>query len=66
MQREGYRSFGPGTTPVMVNVVAPPPLVNNAQVVGMTVPARMVTGEGYLVSVTMRNTGTKTWTPTAP
>jgi len=66
MQREGYGSFGPGTTPVMVNVVAPPPLVNNAQVVGMTAPARMVTGEGYHVSVTMRNTGTKTWTPTVP
>ena len=63
MQREGYGSFGPGTTPVMVNVVAPPPLVNNAQVVGMTAPNRMITGQRYNVAVTMRNTGTTAWAP---
>jgi hypothetical protein len=31
MQREGYGSFGPGTTPVTINVVAPPPLVNKVR-----------------------------------
>ena len=63
MQRETYGSFGPGTTPVTINVVAPPPLVNNAQVVGMTAPSRMIAGQRYDVAVTMRNTGTTTWAP---
>ena len=65
MQRETYGSFGPGTSPVTVNVVAPPPLVNNAQVVGMTVPNRMITGNTYNVAVIMQNTGTTTWSPGA-
>ena len=63
MQRETYGSFGPGTTPVTINVVAPPPLVNNAQVVGMTAPSRMIAGQRYDVAVTMRNNGTTTWAP---
>jgi RHS repeat-associated protein len=63
MQREGYGAFGATANPVTVNVLAPPPLVNNAQVVSTTVPARMVTGIGYDVAVTMKNTGTTTWTP---
>jgi len=49
MQREGHGSF------------APPPQVNDAQVVGISVPARMVVGQEYNVSATMRNAGTKTW-----
>ncbi|MFC4932721.1 NBR1-Ig-like domain-containing protein [Massilia sp. GCM10023247] len=61
MQREGYGSFGPGTTPITINVVAPPPLVNNAEVVGIAVPARMQTGQRYNISVTMKNSGTKSW-----
>jgi len=55
MQREGYGSFGPGSAPVTVTVVAPPPLVNAAEVIGMTAPARMETGKLYDVAVTMRN-----------
>jgi RHS repeat-associated protein len=63
MQRERYGGFGATANPVTVKVVAPPPLVNNAQAVGMTVPARMVTGQRYNVAVTLRNSGTTTWTP---
>ena len=65
MLREGVVVFGPGTNLEMVNVVAPPPLVNNAQVVGMTVPNRMITGNTYNVAVIMQNTGTTTWSPGA-
>jgi hypothetical protein len=63
MLREGIAVFGPGTNLEMINVVAPPPLVNNAQVVGMSAPNRMITGQRYDVAVTMRNTGTTTWAP---
>ena len=63
MQPEGQGAFGPGTTPVTINVVPPPPLVNNAQVSDMGVQPRMQTKLGYTVSVTMRNSGTTTWAP---
>jgi RHS repeat-associated protein len=63
MQREAYGAFGASAAAVSVNVAAPPALVNDAQVVGMSAPARMVTGQGYKVAVTMKNTGTTTWTP---
>jgi hypothetical protein len=36
---------------------------SNAAFVRQTVPATMITGRSYSVSVTMRNTGTGTWTP---
>ena len=36
---------------------------NDASFVSQTVPATMVPGQNYNVSVTMRNTGTSTWTP---
>jgi len=65
MQREGYGAFGTAAAPVTVNVTAAPPLVNNAQVVGMSVAERMQTKLGYKVAVTMQNTGTTTWTPGA-
>jgi hypothetical protein len=37
--------------------------VSNAAFVRQSVPATMVTGQSYGVSVTMRNTGTSTWIP---
>ena len=36
---------------------------NDAAFVSQTVPATMVPGQNYNVSVTMRNTGASTWTP---
>ncbi len=36
---------------------------NNASFVSQTVPATMVPGQNYSVTVTMRNTGASTWTP---
>lgn len=38
------------------------PLSNGATFVSQTVPANMKTGHKYTVTVTMRNSGTKTWT----
>ena len=39
--------------------------VNNAQAVGSTIPTTMIPGFSYNVSVTMKNTGTTTWTKAA-
>ncbi len=45
---------------------APPaPPLRNAQFVGQSVPTAMVVGQTYPVSVTMKNTGTATWTAAA-
>jgi hypothetical protein len=63
MQREAYGAFGASAAAVSIKVAGPPALVNDAQVVGMSAPSRMVTGQGYQVAVTMKNTGTTTWTP---
>lgn len=38
------------------------PVSNNAQFVSQSVPTSMTAGQSYTVSVTMRNTGTFTWT----
>lgn len=35
--------------------------INNAEFVSQSVPATMITGQSYNVSVTMRNSGTTTW-----
>ena len=37
-------------------------LYNDASIVTYSVPSSMTTGQSYTVSVTMKNTGTKTWT----
>jgi alkylated DNA repair dioxygenase AlkB len=42
--------------------IGAPALTNNAQFVSQNVPASMVAGQTYSVSVTMRNSGTTTWT----
>jgi RHS repeat-associated protein len=42
--------------------VASPTPVNNAAFVSQTVPTSMNAGQQYTVSVTMNNSGTKTWT----
>jgi Ig-like domain from next to BRCA1 gene/Carbohydrate binding domain len=40
----------------------PPAITNNAQFVTQQVPGTMTAGQKYTVSVTMKNTGTSTWT----
>ncbi|AVR98215.1 NBR1-Ig-like domain-containing protein [Pseudoduganella armeniaca] len=59
MLREQVEWFGAASTNVVVNVVAPS---NGAQFVSQSVPATMATGQSYPVSVTMKNTGSTTWT----
>ncbi len=46
---------------MMVSIITPS-LVNGAQFITQSVPATMVAGQSYNVSVTMSNTGTTTWT----
>ena len=59
MGREDYW-FASSTANVVVNVTAP--TGNDATFVSQTVPSTMVAGQTYSVSVTMKNTGTTTWT----
>ena len=47
---------------VSVTVFNTVTLVNSAQFVSQSVPASMAAGQTYSVSVTMKNTGTATWT----
>lgn len=49
-------------SPVYVINVAPPPPVDGATLVSANVPTSMVQGQTYNASVTMRNSGTSTWT----
>ena len=51
--------FASSTANVVVNVTAP--TGNNATFVTQSVPATMTAGQTYSVSVTMKNTGTSTW-----
>ena len=59
---EEYREWFGTTSSVTVTVTAPAP-VNNAQIISSSAPSNMVTGQGYDVSVTVKNTGTTTWKP---
>ena len=52
--------FDAPTTNVVINVTAPQ--INGAMFVSQSVPSTMVAGQTYSVSVTMKNTGTTTWT----
>jgi hypothetical protein len=65
MVQEGVEWFGGYSTNVVITVTAPPPptLKNDAQFISQSVPAKMFPDRVYPVSVTMRNTGTTTWTP---
>ena len=74
MLQEGVNWFGDLTPNVVINVIARPatttrptttttgPPYNDAAYVSQSVPSPMCTGKSYSVSVTMRNTGTTTWT----
>src|SRR4030095_1965740 len=56
--QSSYSSVGVGTYP-------PPPvsLTNNSSFIDQTVSRTMTAGEAYKVVITMRNTGTASWTP---
>ncbi|MCY1020057.1 S8 family serine peptidase [Pyxidicoccus sp. MSG2] len=59
MFQEGVESFGQPSQNVSVSVQLPP---RAAAFVRQSVPGPMGAGWGYSVSVTMRNTGSATWT----
>jgi RHS repeat-associated protein len=58
-----YREWFGTSSPVTVTVTAPATLANKAEVVAVSTPAQMVSGQAYSMSVTMKNTGTSTWSP---
>jgi len=61
MLREGVEWFGDFSTNVPVNVEAPAS-GNRAQFITQNVPSAMAAGQKYSVSVTMKNSGSTTWT----
>ncbi|MCG8592708.1 MAG: hypothetical protein MJE66_25745, partial [Proteobacteria bacterium] len=60
MVHEGVNWFGAFTPNTAIQVQPQP--VNNAAFVSQSVPSSLMAGERRTVSVTMRNTGTTTWT----
>ncbi len=63
MLREGVEWFGEYTANVLVNSTAT--AFNGAEFVSQAVPSTMTPGQNYTIPVTMRNTGTTTWTSAA-
>jgi len=69
MKKSGAEWFGQMTPNLVITVTStptpppppPPTTTNDAAFVSQTVPATMVTGQTYTVSVRMKNTGTTTW-----
>lgn len=59
MLRESAAWFGDSSSNVIVKVQPVP--VDNASFVSQSVPATMITGQSYSVSITMKNTGNTTW-----
>lgn len=58
--QEGQVWFGAYTQNVAVTVSAPAPR-NDAQLIGVNIPAVMTQGKSYPITVTMKNTGNTTW-----
>lgn len=63
MVHEGVEWFGAFTPNVLINVTATS--VDDAQFVSQTMPTTLRVGETRSVSVTMKNTGSSTWTRAA-
>ncbi len=59
MLEEQQQRFGDVVNQVVAVVTAPP--IDNAEVESQNVPATMIAGQSYAVSVTMKNTGNTTW-----
>jgi hypothetical protein len=65
-QNGGVGFFGEMSQNVAIQVgSAPPPATNNAEFVSQNIPSTMTAGQTYNVSLTMRNAGTTTWSPTS-
>ena len=63
MVQDGVEWFGDATPGVTINVTSPPnPTPNVAAFVSQSVAGSMVAGKTYTVLVTMKNTGSTTWT----
>jgi lysophospholipase L1-like esterase len=66
MVQDGVEQFGENSPNVVVTATQapppPPPASNGAQFVSQVVPTTMGTGGTHTVSVTLRNTGTTSWT----
>jgi hypothetical protein len=60
MVQDGVEWFGENTPNVAVQVVTALP--NDAQYISQSVPSTMVKGQTYSASITIKNTGTNTWT----
>ena len=63
MLQNGVGLFGDATPNVPVSVTSP--IVNNAVFISQVIPGTMTAGQTYPFSVTVRNSGTTTWTPGA-
>ncbi len=62
MSQDGVGGFGDFTPNVVISVIGS---IDAAAFVSQSVPSSMVGGQRYTVSVTMRNTGSTTWTQAA-
>jgi RHS repeat-associated protein len=58
LSNNGFGDYSPSWS----NIMAPPPPPNGAQFISQSVAQTMVAGQSYSVSVTMKNTGSNTWT----
>jgi hypothetical protein len=61
MAQAGAGPFGGASTTAIVTVTGGAGSANNAQFMSQTVPATWTAGQSYNVSITMKNTGTTTW-----
>ena len=62
--REGVGLFGQPSSNVSITITAPPARGNAAAFVSQTVPAQMAPGSIGVAAITLRNTGTNTWSET--
>jgi RHS repeat-associated protein len=58
LSNNGFGDYNPNWS----NIMTPPPPPNGAQFISQSVPQTMVAGQSYSVSITMKNTGSNTWT----
>jgi RHS repeat-associated protein len=58
LSNNGFGDYSPSWSSIM----APPPPPNGAQFISQSVPQTMTAGQSYSVSITMKNTGSNTWT----
>ena len=62
--REGVGLFGQPSSNALITITAPPTRGNAAAFVSQTVPVQMTPGSIGVAAITLRNTGTNTWSET--